>query len=53
MIRHFNQTLISWIIRKYKKLNKKTRAISYLEKVFKSQPRLFAHWKMGIKGSFA
>jgi len=54
VLRHFNRTLISWAIRKYKQLRRsKTRAARFLEEVYKRQPDLFAHWKMGMKGAFA
>jgi RNA-directed DNA polymerase len=53
MVRHFNKTIVSWIIRKYKKLRRKTRASNYLQRVAEQQPNLFAHWKIGLRGSFA
>ena len=51
---HFNKTLISWAMLKYKPLRKhKTRARRFLEKVFESNPSLFVHWKFGIVGELA
>lgn len=52
--RHFNRTLVAWAMRKYRPLQRhKIRAGIFLEKIFKKQPRLFAHWRAGIKGAFA
>lgn len=53
VFRHFNKTLVAWAKRKYKKLRGKTRAGILLEGIAKREPRLFAHWKIGIVGSFA
>ncbi len=53
VLRHFNKTLVSWAMRKYKKLRgHKTRAAIFLEKIAKREPNLFAHWKMGMVGAF-
>ena len=51
--RHFNRTLVSWAMKKYKKLKGKTRAIEMFNKIVKENPRLFIHWQKGIIGSFA
>lgn len=54
MSRHFNKTLIAWAIRKYRPFHKrKTKAAKFMEKVMKENPRLFAHWRKGMKGAFA
>ncbi|EKE01881.1 MAG: hypothetical protein ACD_21C00030G0005 [uncultured bacterium] len=53
VFRHFNKTLVSWAKRKYKKLRGKTRAGILLERIAKREPRLFAHWKIGMVGAFA
>lgn len=51
---HFNKTLISWAMRKYKKLRgRKARAGIFLEKLARREPNLFAHWKIGMLGRFA
>jgi RNA-directed DNA polymerase len=51
--RHFNLTLIAWVMKKYRHLrNKKTRAAILVEKIARKQPGLFAHWRIGIFGSF-
>jgi RNA-directed DNA polymerase len=52
--RHFNKTLVSWIMRKYKKFRgHKTQATQLLDRIFKAEPGLFAHWKIGMRGLFA
>ena len=54
MLRHFNQTLVAWARRKYKKLAKhKTRAGQFMENISKTQPNLFPHWQRGMIGAFA
>lgn len=51
--RHFNLTLIAWAMKKYRHLrNKKTRAAILVERIARKQSRLFAHWRIGIIGSF-
>lgn len=46
VIRYLHQTLVSWAMRKYKKLKgKKTRACEFLAKIYKKKPNLFVHWK--------
>ncbi len=52
--RHFNKTLVAWVMRKYKTLQRhKTRAAIFLEKIAKKEPHLFAHWREGMEGAFA
>ena len=54
MLRHFNQTLVAWARRKYKKLARhKTRAGQFIENISKTQPNLFPHWQRGMIGAFA
>ena len=54
MCRHFNKTLVSWAMRKYKRFrHRKTRAGKFLEKIYEENPNLFAHWRCGMKGAFA
>jgi hypothetical protein len=53
VFRHFNKTLVAWARRKFKKFRGKTRAGILLENIAKRDPRLFAHWKIGMVGSFA
>jgi RNA-directed DNA polymerase len=52
--RHFNQTLIAWAMKKYKKLKgHKTRAGDFIEGVARRQSHLFVHWQPGMVGMFA
>ena len=54
VLRHFNKTLIAWIMRKYKSLRKsKTKAINLLMTIAKKRQNLFAHWQRGVIGAFA
>jgi len=51
--RHFNKTLVSWAMRKYKLLHKrKTKASAYIRKTCEKQRNLFAHWRAGMQGVF-
>ena len=50
VLRHMNQALVQWARRKYKTLEThKTRAENFLGNIAKREPKLFVHWKMGIK----
>ncbi|WP_233491542.1 group II intron maturase-specific domain-containing protein [Legionella drancourtii] len=53
VFRHFNKTLVAWAMRKYRKLNGRTRAIYFLENIAKRDSTLFVHWKIGMIGAFA
>lgn len=48
VLRYINRCLIKWVRRKYKKLNSRKRAVSWLMEIAKREPNLFAHWKFGI-----
>lgn len=51
--RHFNNTLIAWAMKKYKRLNKsQKRAAKLMEGIAKRSPHLFVYWKAGMSGSF-
>lgn len=53
-LRYFNNALRTWVMCKYKRFRgKKTRAGQYLERMAKSCPSLFAHWRCGMTGVFA
>jgi RNA-directed DNA polymerase len=53
VFRHFNKTLVAWLMRKYKNLKGKMHAVFTLETIAKREPHLFAHWKIGMIGAFA
>jgi RNA-directed DNA polymerase len=49
VLRHLNRALVHWARRKYKKLARhRRRAEHWLGRLARRQPRLFAHWQMGI-----
>jgi RNA-directed DNA polymerase len=49
VLRHMNRALIQWARRKYKRLNRHRRRAEYwLGRLARREPRLFAHWRMGI-----
>lgn len=49
VLRHMNRALMYWARRKYKKLTvHKRRASSWLGRLARNRPELFAHWQMGI-----
>lgn len=51
--RHFNLTLVSWAMKKYKKLKgRKTEASKFLGNISQREPRLFVHWRLGITQEF-
>ncbi len=47
VFKHFNKILINWIRNKYKKIASKERAVEFLKRMHKKDPKLFAHWSMG------
>jgi RNA-directed DNA polymerase len=52
--RYFNNTLAAWAMKKYKSLyRRKMKATQFLERIAKQQPKLFAHWQVGMRGAFA
>lgn len=54
VFRHFNNTLVAWAMRKYKRFkDRKTKACIFLEEIAEKEPQLFAHWKIGMIGAFA
>ena len=49
VLRHMDRAIIRWARRKYKKLsNHQRRAIYWLGRIARREPKLFAHWQMGI-----
>jgi RNA-directed DNA polymerase len=54
VFRQVNKTLVTWAMRKYKRLaGHKTRAGLLLESIAEKNPRLFAHWRKDAVGAFA
>jgi RNA-directed DNA polymerase len=49
VLRHVNRALVHWVRRKYKRFNRhRRRAEHWLGKIARRDPRLFAHWQMGV-----
>src|SRR5579864_1753157 len=50
---HFNMTLVSWAMKKYKKLKgRRTEANKFIENIARKESRLFVHWRQGVTHSF-
>src|SRR6516225_456656 len=54
ILRYVNQTIEAWMMRKFKRfMGRKAKAGRVLERLSRERTGLFAHWKIGIRGSFA
>jgi hypothetical protein len=54
VLRHFNPTLMAWVMRKYRRLKgHKVRAARFIAGIAKRQPPLFVHGQRGMVGAFA
>ncbi len=54
MLRHFNKTLVSWAMKKYKQFRgNKTKASTFLKIIAEREPHLFVHWKQSMGRVFA
>ena len=54
MLRHVNLTLVGWAMRKFKRFQgRKVAAARFLEKLVRTHPELFEHWRLGMIGAFA
>jgi len=52
VLRRINEHLVRWAMRKYKRLHRREkRAGELLAKASRQSPRLFAHWRFGLKPS--
>jgi RNA-directed DNA polymerase len=50
VFRHLDEVLVRWAMRKYKRLRRhRRRAAHWLGRIARKEPRLFVHWKMGIR----
>jgi RNA-directed DNA polymerase len=50
VFRHFNDTLVRWAMRKYKRLRRRPApARRLLAEVYRREPSLFAHWRIGAR----
>lgn len=54
VFKHFDNTLVAWAMRKYKRLKgRKTQACRFIESIAKRQPDLFVHWRKGMTTGLA
>lgn len=54
LLRYVNQTLLAWAMRKFKRFKgHKIRASHFLQRLAADRPDLFAHWQLGMTGTFA
>ena len=54
LLRHVNQTLVAWAMRKFKRFkDHKVRASQFLQRLAQEQRSLFVHWDIGMTGVFA
>lgn len=50
LLRRINEHLVRWAMRKYKRLHRReTRVRQLLAEASRRSPRLFAHWRIGLK----
>ena len=53
LLRYVNQTLVAWAQRKFKRFKRgATLAGQFIERLATEQPDLFAHWRLGMTGTF-
>ncbi len=48
VLRHMDRALVMWVRKKYKKNRHQRRATHWLGRIARREPKLFAHWQMGI-----
>ena len=54
LFRYVNLTLLAWVRRKFKRYKgHKVRAAGFVEKLARTRPDLFVHWRLGMTGGFA
>lgn len=54
VLRYVNQTLVAWVMRKFKGFRShKVQASQLLQRLVKEQVKLFVHWQIGMTGVFA
>jgi len=54
LLRYVNQTLLAWVMRKFKRFaDHKIRASRFLQRLAAARPALFVHWQLGMTGTFA
>jgi RNA-directed DNA polymerase len=54
LLRHVNQTLVAWVMRKFKRFKgHKIRASQFLQRLATARVDLFVTWQIGMTGPFA
>ena len=54
LLRSVNQTLVAWVMRKFKRFKgHKIQASQFLQRLALERPALFVHWDIGMTGTFA
>ncbi len=54
LLRYVNQTLLAWVMRKFKRFKShKICASQFLQRLAAERAALFVHWKIGMTGTFA
>jgi RNA-directed DNA polymerase len=54
LFRYVNQTLLAWVMRKFKRFkHHKVAASHFLQRLAQAPVALFEHWRLGIIGAFA
>jgi RNA-directed DNA polymerase len=54
LLRYVNQTLVAWVMRKFKRFKRrKVQASQFLQRLATECVNLFVHWRIGMTGVFA
>src|ERR1700761_8844741 len=54
LLRYVNQTLVAWVMRKFKRFKRhKVQASQFLQRLATEWVDLFVHWRIGMTGVFA
>jgi RNA-directed DNA polymerase len=54
LLRYVNQTLLAWVMRKFKRFQgHKIQASQFLQRLATERVGLFVHWQLGMTGTFA
>jgi len=54
LLRYVNQTLLAWVMRKFKRFKgHKIQASQFLQRLATERVDLFVHWQLGMTGTFA
>ena len=54
LFRYVNQTLLTWVMRKFKRFkHHKVAASHFLQSLAQAPVALFEHWRLGMIGAFA